>query len=74
MSGAVSYSTETTFTGFEADYPTGGALLVVGGGSSARLIAEMNGIDVTIEIYSNTTGADMPDDVINTTWVELAGL
>ncbi|NOR37693.1 MAG: hypothetical protein GQ577_13175 [Woeseiaceae bacterium] len=74
LSGVVSYSTETTFTGFNADYPTGGALLVAGDTSSARLIAEMNGIDVTIEIYSNTTGTDMPDDTIMTTWAELAAM
>jgi hypothetical protein len=74
LSGVVSYSTETTFTGFNADYPTGGALLVAGDTSSARLIAEMNGIDVTIEIYSNTTGTDMPDDTIMTTWADLAAM
>ena len=74
LSGAVSYSTETTFTGFDLGNPTGGALLIVGGTSSARLIAEMNGIDITIEIYSNTTGTGMPDDTIMTTWAELAGM
>jgi len=74
LSGAVSYSTETTFTGVDLDYPTGGAMLVVGDGSSARLIAEMNGIDVTIQIYSNTTGIGTPDDTITTTWAELAAM
>ena len=74
LSGSVTYSTTVMFEGFDANYPNVGELLIVGDGSSARIIAQANGIDVVVEIYSNTTGDGTPDETINTTWTELAGL
>ena len=74
LSGSVTYSTTVMFEGFDANYPNVGELLIVGDGSSARIIAQANGIDVVIEIYSNETGDGTPDETINTTWTELAGL
>ena len=58
--------------GLDTGYPTAGVLLVEGFGSSARLIAQANGVDVVIEIDSNNDGE--VDDTINTTWQELAAL
>ena len=72
LAGAITYSTPVMFEGFDAGYPNAGELLIVGDGSSARIIAESNGVDVTIELYSNTTGSGTPDDTIMTTWAELA--
>lgn len=74
LSGSVTYSTTLMFEGFDANYPNAGVLLVVGDASSAKIIAQANGIDVVIEIYSNMTGEGTPDETINTTWTELAGL
>jgi len=72
LAGAITYSTPVMFQGFDADYPVAGELLIAGEGSSARIIAQANGVDVVIEIYSNETGTGTPDDTINTTWAELA--
>jgi len=72
LQGAITYSTPVMFTGFDADYPTAGELLISGQEGSARVIAQANGIDVVIEIYSNTTGTGTPDETIMTTWAELA--
>ena len=74
LSGSITFSTPVMFEGFDTNYPTAGQLLVVGDASSARITAQANGIDVVIEIYSNTTGEGTPDVTINTTWTELAGL
>ncbi|MDJ0905030.1 MAG: hypothetical protein QNI96_03325 [Woeseiaceae bacterium] len=74
LSGSVTYSTPVMFEGVDTNYPTVGEMLLVGDASSARIIAQANGIDVVIEIYSNTTGEGTPDATINTTWTELAGL
>jgi hypothetical protein len=74
LSGSVTYSTPVMFEGFDANYPTTGQLLIVGDASSARISAQANGVDVIIEIYSNTTGEGTPDETIMTTWTELAGL
>ena len=74
LSGSVTYSTPVTFEGFDANYPNAGVMLIVGDASSARIIAQANGIDVVVEIYSNTTGEGTPDQTIMTTWTELAGL
>ena len=74
LSGSVEYSTPVMFEGFDANYPVVGELLIVGEGSSARIIAQANGVDVVVEIYSNTTGTGTPDETIMTTWTELAGL
>ena len=74
LSGSVTYSTTVMFEGFDANYPVVGELLIVGDASSAKIIAQANGIDVVVEIYSNTTGDGTPDVTINTTWTELAGL
>jgi hypothetical protein len=73
LDGAVTYSTETMFEGEDANYPHVGAMLIVGDGSSARMIAQPNAIDVVIEIYDNTAGTGTPTDIINTTWAVLAG-
>ena len=72
LGGIVEYSTPVTFTGLDTGYPTAGELLVEGLGSSARLIAQANGIDVTILIDSNND--DEIDETIETTWEELAAL
>ena len=74
LSGAVSYSTETTFTGFDADYPNAGVLLVTSDSGSATLTAEANGVDVTIRIYASNDGTGDPVDTILTTWAELAAM
>jgi hypothetical protein len=74
LTGAITYSTPVTLEGEDANYPNAGEFLIAGDGSSARLIAQANAIDVVIEIYSNTTGTGTPDDVIMTTWAELAGM
>lgn len=74
LSGSVTYSTPVLFEGLDANYPTVGEMLIVGEASSARIIAQANGVDVVIEIYSNTTGTGTPDETISTTWTELAGL
>ena len=73
LTGSVSYSTPVMFEGFDANNPHVGEMLIVGDGSSARIIAQPNAVDVVIEIYSNTTGTGTPDTTINTTWAELAG-
>ena len=70
----MTYSTPVTFEGFDANYPNAGQMLIVGDASSARITAQANGVDVIIEIYSNTTGEGTPDETIATTWTELAGL
>jgi len=74
LAGSVTYTTPVMFEGFDTDYPGSGELLVVSDGSSARLIAQANAVDVVIEIYSNATGTGTPDSTINTTWAELAAL
>jgi hypothetical protein len=74
LAGAITYSTPVMFEGFDTDYPNAGELLIAGQDGSARVIAQSNGIDVVIEIYSNTTGTGTPDDTIMTTWAELAAL
>jgi hypothetical protein len=74
LDGTVTYWTPVTFEGVDANYPNAGEMLIVGDSSSARLIAQANGIDVVIEIYSNAAGTGAPDSTVNTTWVELAGL
>jgi hypothetical protein len=74
LDGSVTYSTPVMLEGEDANYPDVGQMLIVGEGSSARLIAQANGIDVVIEIYSNTTGTGTPDDTIMTTWAQLAGM
>jgi hypothetical protein len=68
LAGVVSYSTPVTFAGEGLDYPSSGALLVVGQDSSARLTAVDN-INVTIEIDSNGDGTI--DATIETTWAAL---
>jgi hypothetical protein len=74
LTGSVTYSTPVMFEGTDDNYPNVGEMLVAGDSSSARLIAQANGIDVVIQIFSNTTGTGTPDSTINTTWTELAGL
>lgn len=69
LTGSVVYSTTLMFEGLGANYPHQGELLMEGENSSARLIAEQNGIDVRIEIDSD--GDDVVDDTIMTTWAEL---
>jgi len=69
LAGVVSYSTPVTFAGEGLDYPSSGALLVVGQDSSARLTAVDN-VNVTIEIDSNGDG--VVDATIDTTWAALA--
>ena len=72
IGGIVDYSTPVTFAGLDTGYPTAGELLVEGLGSSARLVAQANGIDVIIRIDSNNDG-DV-DETIETTWEERAVL
>ena len=72
LAGSIVYSTPVTFEGLGENYPNRGELLVEGMNSSARLIAEENGIDVTIEIDSD--GDTVIDDTILTTWAELAAM
>lgn len=74
LAGSVTYSTPVTFEGFDTNYPRAGELLVASDGSSVRLIAQDNAVDVIIKIYSNATGTEPADSTINTTWVELAAL
>lgn len=74
LDGSITYSTPVMLEGEDANYPTSGEFLIAGDGSSARLIAQANGIDVVIEIYSNVSGTGTPDDTILTTWAELAGM
>jgi hypothetical protein len=74
LAGAVTYSTPTLFQGFDTDYPNAGVLLVSSASGSATLTAEMNGVDVTIRIYSSADGTGDPVDTIMTTWAELAGM
>jgi hypothetical protein len=74
LDGSVTYSTPVMLEGEDANYPNVGELLVVGEGSSARVSAQANAVDVVIEIYSNTTGTGTPDETILTTWAELAGM
>ena len=74
LSGSVTYSTPVMFEGFDTNYPNAGQMLIVGDASSARITAQANGVDVVIEIYSNTTAEGEPDETIMTTWTELAGL
>jgi hypothetical protein len=69
LAGAVRYSTPVTFAGEGLDYPSAGALLVLGQDSSARLTAVDN-VNVTIEIDSNGDG--VVDATIETTWAALA--
>lgn len=73
LDGAVTYSTPLMFEGEDDNYPHVGQMLIAGDGSSARIIAQPNAIDVVIEIYDNATGTGTPTDMINTTWAELAG-
>ena len=54
LDGIITYSTPDIFQGFDAGDPTSGELLIAGDEGSARVIAQANGIDVVIEIYSNT--------------------
>lgn len=68
LDGIVSYSTPVTFAGEGLDYPSSGALLVVGQDSSARLTAVDN-VNVTIEIDSNGDG--VVDATIDTTWAAI---
>ena len=70
LPGDVVYSTETTFTGNEGEYPNTGVLLVRGENSSARLIA-VDATNVRIEIDSNGDGT--ADEIIELTWAELEG-
>ena len=74
LTGSVTYSTPVMFEGADDNYPNVGEMLITGDSSSARLIAQANGVDVVIQIFSNTTGTGTPDSTINTTWTELAGL
>ena len=74
LAGSVTYSTPFMSEGVDANYPTVGEMLIAGESSSARLIAQANGVDVAIQIFSNTTGTGTPESTINTTWTELAGL
>ena len=73
LDGSVTYSTPVMFQGEDANYPYVGEMLVAGDGSSARIIAQPNAIDVVIEIYDNPTASGAPTNTINTTWTELAG-
>jgi hypothetical protein len=70
LPGDVVYSTETTFTGNEGEYPNTGVLLVRGDNSSARLVA-VDATNVRIEIDSNGDGT--ADEIIEITWAELEG-
>jgi hypothetical protein len=72
LAGSIVYSTAVMFEGFGENYPNRGELLIEGMNSSARLIAEENGIDVRIEIDSD--GDSIVDDTILTTWAELAAM
>jgi len=74
LTGAIAFSTPTLFQGFDANYPNAGVLLVGSASGSATLTAEMNGVDVTIRIYSSTDGTGDVVDTIMTTWAELAGM
>ena len=74
LTGAIDFSTPTLFQGFDTDYPNAGVLLVGSASGSATLTAEMNGVDVTIRIYSSTDGTGDVVDTIMTTWAELAGM
>jgi len=74
LAGAITYSTPVMFEGFDVDYPVAGELLIAGDGSSARIIAQANGVDVVIEIYSNETGTGAPDETIMSTWAELEAM
>ena len=65
LPGAVTYTTEVTFTGYEGSYPHTGTLLVEGENSSARLIV-IDAENVRIEIDSDGDGT--ADDTIDTTW------
>jgi len=73
LTGTITYLTEKTFEGFDVNYPNKGELLVSAESGSARLVAQINGVDVHIEIYSNTAGTGTPDQTIMTTWAELTG-
>lgn len=73
LTGTITYLTEKAFEGFDVNYPNKGELLVSAESGSARLVAQINGVDVHIEIYSNTTGTGTPDQTIMTTWAELTG-
>jgi len=73
LTGTITYLTEKTFEGFDVNYPNKGELLVSAESGSARLVAQINGLDVHIEIYSNSTGTGTPDQTIMTTWAELSG-
>jgi len=74
LAGAVTYSTSTLFQGFDTDYPNAGVLLVGSASGSVTLTAELNGMDVTIRIYSSTDGTGDVVDTILSTWAELAAM
>ena len=73
LTGAIAYSMPVMFEGVDVNYPNVGELLVTAETGSARLIAQENGVDVHIEIYSSTDGTGEPEQTIMTTWAELAG-
>ncbi len=74
LDGVVMYSTPVQFLGFDLNNPHQGELLVTAESGSARLIAQSNGIDVHIEIYSSNDGTGTPVETIMTTWAELAAM
>ncbi len=68
LAGAFSYSTPVPFQGFGEDYPSSGELLVIGNGSSVRLIA-LDNVNVRVEIDND--GDNVVDETIETTWANL---
>jgi hypothetical protein len=71
LSGVVRYSTPVTFQGLGSEFPNAGEFLVQGAASSLRLIA-VSSTDVRIDIDSDGDGN--VDEMIETTWAELAAL
>jgi len=74
LDGIIAYSTPVPFLGFDLNNPHQGQLLVTSENGSARLSAQLNAIDVIIEIYASNDGSGDPIDTINTTWAELAAM
>jgi hypothetical protein len=74
LSGRVSFETTTPFTGSDIldSWPSAGTLLITGANASTVTLEALGGDNVRLSIDSN--GDSIVDEVIDTTWTELAAI